>query len=148
MAGFEVVGKPEAGPTTTFGLVPLLPQVGGEVRGLYCERAPMSRAGRAILTTTDGPEYLMKLDLDADGMPDATVSPKLRSSNGHSIAIRGDTDRDGEVDKDDPALIATARNQPAPGPDDPRDLEKDGKMTMLDARILVTLFAHPGGASQ
>ena len=47
---------------------------------------------------------------------------------------------DGDIDIDDLAIILDARNTPALGPDDPRDLDGDGLITVLDARILVTLF--------
>jgi hypothetical protein len=60
----------------------------------------------------------------------------------------GDLDRDGDVDQNDMAIILAARNTSASGPDDPRDLDHDGKITVLDARILATLFTKPGGAPQ
>jgi len=36
-----------------------------------------------------------------------------------------------------------ARNTPASGPDDPRDLDGDGMITVLDARKLVLLCTLP-----
>lgn len=51
----------------------------------------------------------------------------------------GDLDRDGDVDRDDLNIILAARNTPASGPDDPRDLDGDGMITMLDTRKLVLL---------
>lgn len=62
--------------------------------------------------------------------------------------IRGDLDQDGDVDRNDLVVILAARNKPASGPNDPRDLDKDGRITVLDARILVTLFTTPGGVPQ
>jgi hypothetical protein len=59
---------------------------------------------------------------------------------------RGDVDKDGDVDRNDLLILLAARNTPASGPDDPRDLDGDGKITVLDARILATLFTRPGGA--
>lgn len=61
--------------------------------------------------------------------------------------LRGDVDLDGDVDRDDVVLILAARNQPASGPDDPRDLDGDGVITVLDARIDVTLCTRPGCAT-
>ena len=58
---------------------------------------------------------------------------------------RGDVDGNGEVDRDDLAVIVAGRNTTALGPEDPRDLDKDGEITVLDARILVTLFSVPAG---
>jgi hypothetical protein len=45
-----------------------------------------------------------------------------------------DVDIDGDVDRNDINLIAAARNTPADGPDDPRDADGDGVITVLDAR--------------
>lgn len=59
--------------------------------------------------------------------------------------VRGDVDGDRDVDRNDLTLLLAARNQNATGPNDPRDLNKDGKITILDARILATLFTRPWG---
>jgi hypothetical protein len=45
-----------------------------------------------------------------------------------------DVDADGNVDITDIQAILAARNQPASGPDDPRDADGDGVITVLDAR--------------
>ncbi len=60
----------------------------------------------------------------------------------------GDIDGDGDVDMDDISLILAARNQPASGPDDPRDLDGDGVITVLDARRAVTLCTRAGCATE
>ena len=44
-------------------------------------------------------------------------------------AMPGDLDGDGDVDRDDMNVILAARNTPATGPDDPRDLDGDGMIT-------------------
>jgi predicted outer membrane repeat protein len=59
---------------------------------------------------------------------------------------RGDLDGDGDIDHEDLAVIRAARGSLAEGPDDRRDLDGDGKITVLDMRKLVLLFTHPGGA--
>jgi sugar lactone lactonase YvrE len=59
---------------------------------------------------------------------------------------RGDVNGDGQVDKVDLGLIMEALNTPANGPNDPRDLNHDGVINLLDARILVTLCTYPGCA--
>lgn len=61
---------------------------------------------------------------------------------------RGDVDGDGDVDRDDVGLILFARNQPASGPDDPRDLNGDGTITVLDARQAALMCTRPGCATQ
>jgi hypothetical protein len=66
--------------------------------------------------------------------------------DGRSIRIYGssfpppdvcDVDGDGAVDRSDVDLILAARNTPAVGPDDPRDADGDGTITVLDARICI-----------
>lgn len=47
-----------------------------------------------------------------------------------------DYDRSGVIDRSDLDILVEARNQPA-GPGDPRDLDRDGGITALDARKLV-----------
>lgn len=48
--------------------------------------------------------------------------------------LLGDADGDGNVDRNDLTLIIAARNTPSTGPDDPRDVDQDGTITVLDAR--------------
>jgi len=56
---------------------------------------------------------------------------------------RGDINGDCTVNVDDLNLVLAARNTPASGPGDPRDLDGDGTITALDARILTTLCSKP-----
>jgi len=51
----------------------------------------------------------------------------------------GDVNGDQVVNRCDLNLVTAARNTPASGPDDPRDLNHDTWITVADARILVTL---------
>ena len=55
----------------------------------------------------------------------------------------GDIDGDFDVDRDDITMLVAARSTPASGPDDPRDLDGDGQITVLDARIAATLCTEP-----
>jgi hypothetical protein len=52
----------------------------------------------------------------------------------------GDANGDGLFTMDDYNLIVAARNTDATGPDDPRDLDGDGRITVLDARKWVVLY--------
>ena len=54
-----------------------------------------------------------------------------------------DVDLDGDVDRNDIQLIFAARNQPATGPDDPRDADGDGIITVLDARTCIRQCTLP-----
>lgn len=55
--------------------------------------------------------------------------------------VRGDMDGDQDADSADLAIVVAARNTDASGPDDPRDLDKDGRITVRDARILAAYLA-------
>jgi hypothetical protein len=63
-------------------------------------------------------------------------------------ALVGDLDGDGDIDSDDVAVIVAARGEPATGPDDPRDLDGDGVITALDARLLVLQCTRPYCATE
>jgi hypothetical protein len=64
-------------------------------------------------------------DTDGDAIGDACDEPQ---------AALCDVDGDGNVDRDDIALITAARNRPASGPTDPRDPDRNGIINVLDAR--------------
>lgn len=55
----------------------------------------------------------------------------------------GDINGDGCIDMADISLINAARNTPATGSEDPRDLDGDGIITAMDARKLVLLCTNP-----
>jgi hypothetical protein len=54
--------------------------------------------------------------------------------------FNGDLDGDGDRDQDDLRVILAARNTRACGPNDFRDLDRDGRITALDARAWVARF--------
>ncbi len=54
-----------------------------------------------------------------------------------------DIDENGRIDMNDITLILAARNAPAGGPDDPRDADGDGVITVLDARRCVLQCTLP-----
>ncbi len=59
-----------------------------------------------------------------------------------------DVDTDGDVDRLDLILIIGARKTPAGGPDDPRDADGDGTITLLDARTCVRQCTLPRCATE
>ena len=56
--------------------------------------------------------------------------------------LRGDINGDGQVDIDDLNILDMALNTPANSPNDARDLNHDGLINALDARILTTLCTY------
>jgi hypothetical protein len=80
------------------------------------------------------------------GSATATVTVTVNPVNDDRLV--GDVDGDGDVDRDDINLISAARNTPATGPDDPRDLDGDGMITGLDARKAVLECTRPRCATQ
>jgi hypothetical protein len=74
----------------------------------------------------------------------AAIASELGSS---PSAVRGDIDRDSDVDKDDISLVVAALNTRA-NANDPKDLDGDGRITALDARKLTLLCTRPRCAIQ
>jgi hypothetical protein len=64
-----------------------------------------------------------------------TLCLALGSQTASASGLKCDADVDGDIDNKDLALIAAARNTPASGPDDPRDADSDGLITVTDGRI-------------
>lgn len=62
--------------------------------------------------------------------------------------IVGDLDSDGDVDRDDVSIIFGSRNRTASGSADGRDIDRDGKITVLDARKAVLLCTRPNCARE
>lgn len=61
-------------------------------------------------------------------------------------ALSGDLDGDSDIDKNDIGIILAAKGTAATGPNDPRDVDKDGQITILDARKLATMCTRPNCA--
>ncbi len=64
-----------------------------------------------------------------------------------SFNVKGDVNHDMFVDLKDINLIMTARNQAAARPSDPRDLDLNGIINILDARLDVLLCTRPNCAN-
>ncbi len=61
-----------------------------------------------------------------------TAAPRVASATPTPMAC--DVDGDADIDRNDIALITKARGKPATGPTDPRDPDRDGMITVNDAR--------------
>ncbi|HRF44396.1 MAG TPA: hypothetical protein PLD30_09150 [Candidatus Competibacteraceae bacterium] len=77
-----------------------------------------------------------------------TQAYNAEAFEGFVVPQKGDIDGDGDVDLDDMNAVLAARNTPASGPNDPRDLDGDGMITALDARQLRLLCSRPNCATQ
>ena len=86
------------------------------------------------IATVDG-ESVATGDVVSDSDPAVVVCQAL-------VAIC-DVDADGDVDRSDVFAIMAARNTPASGPDDPRDADGNGVITVLDARQCVVQCTNP-----
>ncbi len=83
-----------------------------------------------VLDISDG----YSQDKNGDHIPDECVIS----------AILGDLNGDAVVDESDLNIVLAAKNTPAAGLSDPRDLNHDGEINALDARKLTLLCANPG----
>jgi len=78
----------------------------------------------------------------------ATYNPNQDAGVCASQVVLCDVDGDGDIDKADLSVISRARNQPATGPDDPRDANGDGIITPADVKACIPQCTRPGCAIQ
>jgi len=93
-------------------------------------------------------------DRDGDGVGDVcdncpdTANPDQNPAACTSQVTLCDVDGDGDIDRADLSLISRARNQPATGPDDPRDANGDGMITVADVKACIPQCTRPSCAIQ
>jgi hypothetical protein len=92
----------------------------------------------AGLDPADVTAFVTGLTFVTDGAFTGTMTP----------IIYGDVNGDRKIDMNDVNTLVSSRNQPANGPDDLRDLNRDGVINALDSRILTTLCTNPRCAVQ
>ena len=85
-------------------------------------------------------DYVLALDV-SDG--EDSDSDQVAVMVTEEPPMRCDVDMDADVDRLDIMAIMEARNQTATGPDDPRDADGDGVITVLDARTCVRQCTLP-----
>lgn len=127
----------------------------GEDLGLYSQARYISAGGTATYSQSvdsftflnaDGPYSITSLLLSG---PQSAQFSNIGSTQVFSRwqflpRVAGDLDGDGDVDAADRALQATFRNQPALSPGDRRDLNRDGKIDILDLRLIQSLTCAVG----
>ena len=91
-------------------------------------------------TITSGAIQTVQLNVQA--------SPEGNSQLIPPVVLQGDLDGDSDIDKNDIAVILAAKGTAASGPNDPRDVDKDGQITILDARKLATMCTRLNCATQ
>jgi hypothetical protein len=95
--------------------------------------------------------YPIGFSVSDSGVPSMSDSEEVSiivESAGGCEEMVGDIDGDCDVDQDDMNIIMAARNTPAEGADDPRDLDGDGMITANDARQLALLCTRPRCATE
>ncbi len=105
----------------------------------------LSPAGKLSGTPTVGSTGTYYPNISVTDSLNQTVAVEFTLTITPAPAAPGDINKDDVVDRADLALILAAVGQASSGPNDPRDLDHDGRITGLDARRCVVLFTHPGG---
>jgi len=116
-----------------------------KVPGNYAVRAAVPLRTYPTFQTIGAKKIAELDDKDFEGF---IVSKTVPFKIEEVLAVAGDYDGDGDVDRDDLNILLAARNTPASGPDDPMDLDDDGMITGLDARKLVLMCTRPRCATE
>jgi hypothetical protein len=142
-------------PVTVAAVVPTISfTVPNETYGVapFTVAATSNSTGAINYSVVSGPATISASTVTITG-PGVVVLQASQSANGNYsaatqnvsftvAAMRGDLNGDGQVDLADLHILDSFLNKPANGPNDPRDLNHDGVINALDARILVTLCTY------
>jgi len=113
----------------------------GDGVGNACDNCP--NRPNANQTDTDGDGVGSACD-NCPNHPNADQKDSNGDGIGDACALRPcDVDHDGDVDRCDLNLVLAGRGQRASGPNDPRDVDHDGWITVLDARMCTKLCETP-----
>ncbi|NOX91237.1 MAG: hypothetical protein GXP18_01950 [Gammaproteobacteria bacterium] len=135
------------GDTLTFDIVASDPDA-GDIITLNSAGLPSGAFMTPVLPITGNPvSSTFSWTPDVTQTGNVLVSFSARSSSGgfsqcpvtlEVLTIQKcDVDGDNNIDTNDISLIFADRNTPATGPGDPRDMDEDGVITVLDARQCV-----------
>lgn len=150
VTGLGPVGTPEA--SATFTMVPIVENT-DDFDG---DNVIASRDNCPLVANAD------QADGDGDGVGNlcdncpttANVDQADGNNNGVGdacevvVARACSVDLDGDIDRNDINLITAARNQPASGPTDPRDVDRSGRIDVNDARACTLRCDQPQCAIQ
>ena len=98
-------------------------------------------SGKVSDSCTEEPNFT-QVDSDGDGLGDQACDPNSETPP----ALECDVDFDGDIDKADVDRILADRRALAAGPTDPRDPDRDGRISVADADICDARIPPPLGA--
>lgn len=100
--------------------------------------------GAPVPTGTSGSLVFEVSATDAAGNTTTLARPYSVAAAVRACSV----DFDGDIDRDDVALVTAARNTPASGPTDPRDPNRSGVIDLADARTCSLRCDRPSCATQ
>ena len=98
--------------------------------------------------TGSGSTLTLSLTATTDSGAEAIAFQDIVIRGSSSPPLDGDVDGDGDVDRDDIAIVFATRGTIASGPDDPRDMDGDGLITVGDGRLIVYECTRPMCATE